>query len=110
MKLFYTGKDQIYKNTKDEESFLAMLAEGGFQVGELAKQYFPDGIEVKASVNSEALEETSKLLEKENVVIFEAAVRHQDLFVRIDILIKEGNSLRGRRQYVQRGERQRRHN
>ena len=93
-KLFYTGKDQIYKNTKDEESFLAMLAEGGFQVGELAKQYFPDGIEVKASVNSEALEETSKLLEKENVVIFEAAVRHQDLFVRIDILIKEGNSFR----------------
>ena len=71
-KLFYTGKDQIYKNTKDEESFLAMLAEGGFQVGELAKQYFPDGIEVKASVNSEALEETSKLLEKE---------RHDDFHV-----------------------------
>lgn len=93
-KLFYTGKDQIYKNTKDEESFLAMLAEGGFQVGELAKQYFPDGIEVKAFVNSEALEETSKLLEKENVVIFEAAVRYQDLFVRIDILIKEGNSFK----------------
>ena len=93
-KLFYTGKDQIYKNTKDEESILAMLAEGGFQVGELAKQYFPDGIEVETSVNSEALEETSKLLEKENVVIFEAAARYQDLFVRIDILIKEGNSFR----------------
>lgn len=90
-KLFYAGKDHIYKNIKEEESFLAMLAEGGFQVGELAKQYYIDGIEVKATGNSEALEETSQLLEKENVVIFEAAVRYRDLFVRIDILIKEGN-------------------
>ena len=35
-KLFYTGKDKVYRNTKQEDSFLAMLAEGGYQVGELA--------------------------------------------------------------------------
>ena len=42
-KLFYTGKKD-YPDKKGEDPFLAALAEGGFQVGELAKllivQYF----------------------------------------------------------------------
>ena len=41
-KLFYTGK-QEYANTSLENPFLEALAEGGFQVGELAKQYLPGG-------------------------------------------------------------------
>lgn len=47
-KLFYTGKDKVYRNLKQEDSFLAMLAEGGYQVGELAKLYYPDGIEIES--------------------------------------------------------------
>ena len=31
-KLFYTGKPKIYRDTKQEDSFLQMLAEGGYQV------------------------------------------------------------------------------
>ena len=47
-KLFYIGKEDTYRNTKQEDSFLAMLADGGYQVGELAKCLFPEGIEVDA--------------------------------------------------------------
>ena len=37
-KLFYTGKTE-YADRKKEDPFLAALAEGGFQVGEMAKLY-----------------------------------------------------------------------
>jgi hypothetical protein len=36
-KLFYSGKPHLYQNLKKEDSLLALLAEGGHQVGELAK-------------------------------------------------------------------------
>ena len=41
-KLYYTGKP-AYENSKDDNSFLAMLADGGFQVGELAKLMYRVG-------------------------------------------------------------------
>ena len=44
-KLFYTGKSQ-YPDKSEGDSFLEALAEGGFQVGALAKCYYPEGIEV----------------------------------------------------------------
>ena len=90
-KLFYTGKDQIYRNIKQEDSFMAMLADGGYQVGELAKCYYPDGIDVNATVHEEALRHTSELLQRPQVTIFEAAILFGDLFIRIDILVKDGN-------------------
>ena len=39
-KLYYTGKDE-YANTKSDDSFLKSLAQGGFQVEELARLEFP---------------------------------------------------------------------
>lgn len=36
------------------DTFLEALAEGGFHVGELAKLYFPDGIEVDSLDNDYA--------------------------------------------------------
>ncbi|WP_298923798.1 hypothetical protein [uncultured Ramlibacter sp.] len=35
-KLFYIGKPGLYLDTKQQDDFLQALAEGGFQVGELA--------------------------------------------------------------------------
>lgn len=32
-KLYFTGKDTEYQNLMKEDSFLEMLADGGFQVG-----------------------------------------------------------------------------
>ena len=91
-KLFYTGKKE-YADQKIEDSFLEALADGGFQVGALAKCYYPDGVEVESLDYEQALAETNKLLEKDKVVIFEAAFRYQNLFCRVDILVKDGKHL-----------------
>lgn len=92
-KLFYTGKKD-YANQKLENSFLASLAEGGFQVEELAKAYYPDGYDIKTLDYEQALQETNTLLKQENCVIFEAAIMHENFFIRVDILVKEGNDIK----------------
>jgi hypothetical protein len=45
-KLFYTGKPQLYRNLKQEDSFPAMLADGDYQVGELAKYLYLHDVEI----------------------------------------------------------------
>jgi len=82
-KLFYTRKPE-YPDKKLEDPFLAALAEGGFQVGELAKCYFPGGTDIKTLDYKESLEQTNQLLLDENAVIYEAAVRFKNLFIRVD--------------------------
>jgi hypothetical protein len=44
-KLYYTKKPE-YFDGRLEDDFLQALAEGGFQVGELAKLYYPGGINI----------------------------------------------------------------
>lgn len=90
-KLFYTGKRDIYKDVMAENEFLAMLAEGGYQVGELAKKLYPDGIEINAQNHAEAEVLTNEHLKKESVVLFEPAIRVNNFFIRIDVLVKRGN-------------------
>lgn len=86
-KLFYNGKKE-YANRKLEDTFLAALADGGFQVGELAKCYFPGGLQIFTKGHEDAVRETNELLERENVIIFEAAFRRDLFFIRADIVIK----------------------
>lgn len=90
-KLFYTGKPKIYRDTKQEDSFLQMLAEGGYQVGELAKCQFPEGVEVEETDHQSALAQTGLLLQQDQAVVFEAAIAFGNFFVRVDILVKDGN-------------------
>ena len=91
-KLFYTGKHTVYRNLKQEDTFLQALARGGFQVGKMATMLYPQGIEIKARDNTEAELETKAILTAhENVVLFEPAIRFENLFIRIDILVKRGN-------------------
>jgi hypothetical protein len=92
-KLYYTGKPELYPDQKREDEFLQALAEGGFQVGELAKLMFPGGIEVTARTHDEQVAETCRLLEREEVTIFEAAIRRGNLFARVDVLRKRGTRL-----------------
>jgi hypothetical protein len=91
-KLFYTGKPQLYQNIKQEDSFLAMLADGGYQVGELAKCFYPTGIEISSLNSAEAEAQTQALLKQDQVVLFEPAIRFNDYLVRVDILVKDGIS------------------
>jgi hypothetical protein len=90
-KLFYTGKPE-YANRKIEDQFLIALADGGFQVGELAKMYFPGGHDIKSLDYEEALSQTNALLKQDKVIIYEAALRFNNLFIRVDILVKDGKS------------------
>ncbi len=92
-KLYYTHKKE-YPDTKQDDSFLQALAEGGFQVGELAKCYFPGGLDIKELSYRKSVDITNKLLKQENVIIYEAAVKYENLFIRVDILVKTGNLIK----------------
>ena len=90
-KLYYHEHKEKYANRKIDDPFLNELAKGGFLVGELAKCYYERACEVDALDHEKALKETAEQLKHENVVIFEAAIRYGNLFVRIDILEKKAN-------------------
>jgi len=91
-KLFYTGKPQ-YPDKSQDDAFLEALAEGGFQVGALAKCYYPDGIEVSERGYDIPLQNTQELLTNDDVTIFEGAFKYQNLFIRVDIIEKKGNNI-----------------
>ena len=92
-KLFYASKQSTYKNSKHEDSFLRMLADGGFQVGQLAKVIYKDAYEIGTKDIEEALEITKKLLaENDNITLLEPAIHFENLLVRIDVLIKRNNT------------------
>jgi hypothetical protein len=94
VKLYYTGKKDVYYDNKFDNDFLAALAEGGFQVGELAKCYYPGGIEIDELDYNSALAKTNELLKRQEVIIYEAAFLFNNLFIRADILEKKGNRIR----------------
>lgn len=85
--------DPNFANADADNDFLKALAEGGHQVGALAKCIFPEGIEIVASGHDAQVEQTLALLERDEVVIFEAAIRVGKLFIRVDLLRKRGNIL-----------------
>lgn len=89
-KLFYTRKKE-YLDQKMDDAFLAALAEGGYQVGELAKLYFPGGHDITTLDYEKAEAQTLELLKLDEVVIYEPAIRFNNLFVRIDVLVKKGS-------------------
>jgi len=93
-KLAYSGKRGVYADKSLEDDFLAMLAEGGYQVGALARAMYAEGEDVTETDHAAALARTRELLSRERVTIFEAAIAAGDLFVRVDILRKDGATLR----------------
>lgn len=72
------------------------MAEGVFQVEELARLEYPGCIliENKDWIYDLLVEQTNQLLRQENVVIFEAAFKYENLFIRTDILVKKGNDIK----------------
>jgi hypothetical protein len=91
-KLYYTGKEE-YINQNIDDPFLIALAEGGFQVGELAKHYFAGGYDIETLDYDEALRITNELLSKDKVIIYEAAILYEKFFIRTDILVKNGRNI-----------------
>lgn len=93
-KLYYTKKEQ-YANQKVDDTFLQALAQGGFQVEELARMHYPGGVLIEGNDWDYVglAEQTKKLLLQENVIIFEAAFLIDNLFIRTDILVKHGSQI-----------------
>lgn len=91
-KLFYTNKKD-YPDQKIDDPFLEALAEGGFQVEELARLYHGGGTLVEGRDYGGVLDITKFLLLKEKVVIYQAAFQFENLFIRVDIIVKDGNKL-----------------
>lgn len=91
-KLYYVGKSE-YLDRSVEDSFLAALAEGGYQVGELACLMHPGGVRIDDLNHQKALEQTAELLKQDEVTIFEAALAVDTLFIRVDILRKIGSNI-----------------
>ena len=94
-RLFYAYDSNLYANQQLEDDFLKSLAEGGFQVGELAKVYY--GVKGDTDIDvleyDESVEKTKELFKNENINIAEAAFRSGDLFIRADIIEKKGNDI-----------------
>jgi hypothetical protein len=94
-KLFFTSNVE-YANQKSENPFLKALASGGFQVEELARLHYPNGIFINTEnyEYEKAFQLTQEALLLENVVIYEAAFLVDNFFIRTDILVKEGNRIK----------------
>ncbi len=98
-KLYYTRKENEYENQSINDPFLLALAEGGFQVGELAKFLFcnnpiEEQITIEEKGNTESLRATDiKFNSSDYVVIAEAAFAFENLFIRADIIVKEKKTI-----------------
>lgn len=94
-KLYFTN-DKTFANKKSDDSFLQSLAEGGFQVEELARLHYENGIFIDAESfeYEKAVQLTADALLKENVVLYEGAFLVDGYYVRCDIIEKTGNKIR----------------
>lgn len=93
-KLYYYRNPNLYFNANAENDFLESLAQGGFQVGELAKIYSNVDVDMKDIMDYDvSVKRTQELMKRDNVCIAEAAFRWGNMFVRVDILKKVGNHI-----------------
>ncbi len=94
-KLFYSAPNSGYLDRNKDDDFLQALADGGHQIGELAKyKYHQDpvgaGITVESLNRDEAVAHTqTKLASPQRVVIAEAALLVKPYFIRVDVLIHD---------------------
>ena len=93
--LYYYYDREHYANQMNEDDFLQALAEGGNQVGDLAKVYY--NVHADADIRvlgyDKAQEITADLMKRDEVNIAEAAFRWKDCFIRADIIEKKGNQI-----------------
>lgn len=99
-KLYYGTKGNNYQDTKADDPFMMALAEGGYQVGELAKFLISDN-PVAEDISIDDLEyqiALDKTAQKRaiggRVAIAEAAFAYKDLFVRTDLFVEERDTIK----------------
>ena len=98
-KLYYSVHREEYDNTNSDNDFMRSLAEGGIQVGALARHYYRSKYRsfgyhyIETKNKKEALRQTAEAMSEQNVVIAEAAFESDGCFVRADIMVKRGETI-----------------
>ncbi len=98
-KVYYGANKTIYANQNLDDPFLMALAEGGYQVGELAKFIFcndPIGedITIDELDYQKSLDQTAiKRSRPGQIVIAEAAFSYENFFVRTDLIVENENTI-----------------
>ncbi|QOP45886.1 DUF2779 domain-containing protein [Sulfurimonas paralvinellae] len=87
----YKNKQELRDtpNNQTESSFNT-----GYDVGKLAKELFPDGVEIEFDSNNfnGMIEKTKELISNGTEVIYEATFKEDGIFAMADILVKNGNA------------------
>jgi hypothetical protein len=92
-KLYYRKRQ--YPSLNDDDSYLQLLADGGYMVETMAKLLFAEGRTLPYREDPlVGFKETSEALSTGDCTLFEATVLHQSLLARIDILRREGARLK----------------
>ena len=87
----YKNKPQL-RDIPDEAQ--QSLFNTGYQVGDLAKELFPNGIEIEFNSDTfdEMIQKTKKLIDSGCEVIYEATFKENNIFAMADILVKNGDN------------------
>lgn len=88
-KLYY--KKNNYPSLKESNEYLQLLADGGYMIGKMAQLIYPEGIEITGKTD-ECIKATEDYLANDNCILFEPAIYVNNKLIRIDILVKSGNS------------------
>jgi hypothetical protein len=92
-KLFF--RENGYPDNRDSNPYLALLAEGGYMVEALAKAKYGDGVQLEYGRGvAEDYQRTVDHLAREQVTLFEATLLVGRQQARVDILAKNGNTVR----------------
>ena len=92
-KLYYRKRQ--YPSLNDDDSYLQLLADGGYMVETMAKLLFAEGRPLRYREDPlVGFKETNEALATGDCTLFEATVLHQSLLARIDILHREGARLK----------------
>lgn len=91
LKSLYLYKNHIYLRDKQSKEQQARFSRG-INIGLLAQQLFPDGVDVSPqniSLYHESVVKTKQLIENGTKVIYEAAFQYNGILVALDILVNE---------------------
>ncbi|MFZ9718986.1 MAG: hypothetical protein ACO3BD_06480, partial [Chitinophagaceae bacterium] len=83
-------KKEFYPTANDTNEYMQLLAQGGYVIGKMATLLYPEGIEIDGNTQ-ECIARTREYLQREEVVLFEPAIVHEQKLVRVDILVKKKN-------------------
>ena len=82
-----------YPSNSDGDAYMDLLAKGGYMIGAIASLLFPDAVQVFEPDHEKAVKLTEQHIQKENIILLEAAFESGGKFARPDILIKQGSHL-----------------